>query len=79
MNTAKEKNMTERTIQELLSRFDSIWNLEVQSQDYRKNSELSDIANQILSMKLRDEFLVANLSPKEKEICNRAIIIAQVK
>ena len=79
-NTKKKdikENLTE--VQELLKQLDSLLTETYETNQYTHTVEITNLSRKLQDKKLNDDFFISNLTEKEKQTLDFALIIANVR
>lgn len=79
-NTKKKdikENLTE--VQELLKQLDSLLTETYETHQYTHTVEITNLSRKLQDKKLNDDFFISNLTEKEKQTLDFALIIANVR
>lgn len=79
-NTKKKDikgNLTE--VQELLKQLDSLLTETYETHQYTHTVEITNLSRKLQDKKLNDDFFISNLTEKEKQTLDFALIIANVR
>lgn len=79
-NTKKKdikENLTE--VKELLKQLDSLLTETYETHQYTHTVEITNLSRKLQDKKLNDDFFISNLTEKEKQTLDFALIIANVR